>query len=184
MKLSKPLLSLALFFVSPSVFAMTVTSQAIKAGATISADQVLNNADLGCSGKNISPDIQWKGAPAGTKSFAVTLFDPDAPTEGSGWWHWTVFNIPADATSLPAGVSVMGESRLPNGAVLGRTDFGVPGYGGPCPPAGDAPHRYILRVYALKGTLPLDSNASGALIGFYIHNLKITEASIEAKFGR
>jgi len=102
---------------------------------------------MGCNGQNISPALNWSNAPAGTKSFAVTAYDPDAPT-GSGWWHWVMYNIPADATGLVAGA---GNGRnAPRGSQEGRTDFGSKGYGGPCPPAGDKPHHYHFTVFALK----------------------------------
>ncbi len=90
---------------------------------------------MGCMGQNMSPELSWKGAPEGTKSYAVTMYDPDAPT-GSGWWHWVVYNIPASTTSLPAGAGDASKNLLPTGATQGNTDFGTPGYGGPCPPAG------------------------------------------------
>ena len=98
-----------------------------------------------CSGENISPELEWENAPEGTKSFAVTVFDPDAP--GEGWWHWTVVNIPAEVTKIPEGASNF--KTLPDGAIEGKTDFGKTGYGGACPPPGK-PHRYIFTVYALK----------------------------------
>src|SRR5690242_14610031 len=79
---------------------MKLTSAAIKQGGTIAAAQVFNGMD--CTGLNISPDLTWSKGPAGTKFYAVTMYDPDAPT-GSGWWHWLVFNIPATVTSLPVG---------------------------------------------------------------------------------
>src|SRR3954454_21857367 len=85
---------------------------------------------FGCSGANMSPALQWSGAPANTKSFAVTVYDPDAPT-GSGWWHWVVYNIPGSATSLPRGAGDAQKKLLPAGAVQGNTDFGAAGYGGP-----------------------------------------------------
>lgn len=102
---------------------------------------------FGCSGKNLSPPIEWSDPPPGTKSFAVTVHDPDAPKIG-GWWHWTVVNIPANVTKLEEGAS--NENKLPKEAVEVETDFGDVHYGGPCPPPGDAPHHYIFTVYALK----------------------------------
>src|SRR6266571_4858543 len=109
-----------------------------KPGATIAEAQVFKG--FGCEGKNVSPSLAWRNAPAGTKSFAITVYDPDAPT-GSGWWHWIVFDIPADVTSLPAGVGNPASGQTPKGAVQSKNDFGKPGYGGPCPPQGDKPHR-------------------------------------------
>ena len=139
---------------------------------------------FGCEGANVSPSLTWKNAPAGTKSFAVTVYDPDAPT-GSGWWHWVVFNIPANVTSLPAGASDPAAGKLPKGAVQSRTDFGKPGYGGPCPPQGDKPHRYIFKVFALKtDKLDLDESASGALVGFMLNANKLGTAEFTATYGR
>lgn len=105
-------------------------------------------AGFGCTGGNVSPQLTWKNAPAGTRSFAVTVRDPDAPT-GSGWWHWTVVNIASSVFSLPAGAGDKNSATLPGGAVQGRNDFGYAGFGGACPPAGDKPHRYRFTVWAL-----------------------------------
>src|SRR5262252_7381980 len=142
-------------------------SPEIKSGGTMPKSFEFNG--FGCSGENKSPTLKWSGAPAGTKSFAVTVYDPDAPT-GSGWWHWVVFNIPANVTSLPRGVGNPASGQTPKGAVQSRTDFGKPGYGGPCPPQGDKPHRYIFTVYALKiDKIDADENSSAALVGFMIN---------------
>jgi Raf kinase inhibitor-like YbhB/YbcL family protein len=122
-----------------------LSSPTIKPHSTLSMDQVFNG--FGCTGKNISPALKWSGAPKGTKSFAVTLYDPDAPT-GSGWWHWVVYNIPADVTELPEGAGTAGGAKLPKGAMQGRTDYGTHAFGGACPPPGDKPHRYIFTVSA------------------------------------
>ncbi|TGM98566.1 YbhB/YbcL family Raf kinase inhibitor-like protein [Leptospira dzoumogneensis] len=169
-------------FFAGSTFAgdLKVTSSALKEGGTITNTHVFSG--FGCSGENNSPDLQWSGAPKETKFFAVTAYDPDAPT-GSGWWHWTVINIPATVTSLPAKAG-NDKGPLPAGAVQGRTDFGKPGYGGPCPPKGDKPHRYIFKVFALKDKIDLDGEASGALVGFYINSLKLAEGKLTAKYGR
>lgn len=137
---------------------------------------------FGCSGENQSPALSWKGAPADTKSFAVMAYDPDAPT-GSGWWHWVVFNLPATTTSLPRGAGSGG--ALPAGSVQSRTDFGKPGYGGPCPPQGDKPHRYVFTVYALKvDKLPLDADASAAMVGFMVRANALDKASVRGTYGR
>src|SRR5271156_3021859 len=125
---------------------MTLTSPDIAPGARIADEQVFSA--FGCSGKNVSPALSWSGAPKGTKSFALSVYDPDAPT-GSGFWHWVVFNIPADVTSLPKGAGDPKSDAAPKGAVQSRTDYGVPGYGGPCPPKGDKPHRYQFTVFAV-----------------------------------
>jgi Raf kinase inhibitor-like YbhB/YbcL family protein len=127
------------------------------------------------AGGNRSPQLSWSGAPEGTKSFAVTCYDPDAPT-GSGFWHWTVANIPADVTELAEGASPAG---LPKGAVEGRTDFGAPGFGGAAPPKGHGPHRYIFTVFAVDtDRLDVTPENSGAVFGFNLHFHTLARASI------
>jgi Raf kinase inhibitor-like YbhB/YbcL family protein len=156
-----------------------LTSSDLK--ATFAPTQIFNG--FGCTGGNVSPQLAWSGAPAGTKSFALTVFDPDAPT-GSGWWHWIVVNIPGSTTTLAAGGSGA-TSKMPAGAVETRTDFGKPGYGGPCPPAGDKPHHYIFTVYALKADkLEIDSQASGAMASFMIRQNSLGKAAFTATYGR
>jgi Raf kinase inhibitor-like YbhB/YbcL family protein len=159
-----------------------VTSTDFRNGGTIPMAQVFNS--FGCTGKNQSPGLHWSGAPAGTKSFAITIYDPDAPT-GSGWWHWIVFNIPATVTSLPQNAGAANSTSMPAGAVQARTDFGVSNYGGPCPPMGDKPHHYQITVYALKvDKLQLDSSASGAMVGYYLHFNTLAKARITGRYGR
>ena len=160
----------------------TLTSPDVRHGGTIANTHVFNS--FGCTGGNRSPALSWSGAPAGTKSFAVTVYDPDAPT-GSGWWHWVVFNIPASVNELPRNAGDAQGQGLPAGSIQSRTDFGKPGYGGPCPPAGDKPHRYQFTVYALKtDKLPLDENAPAAMVGFYLHQNLIKKAVLNATYGR
>ena len=160
----------------------TITSSVFKDGGTLAAAQVFDS--FGCTGGNHSPDLSWSGAPAGTKSFAVTIYDPDAPT-GSGWWHWTVFDIPASVTHLPVDAGAEKSAGLPKGAIQGRTDFGFSHFGGPCPPVGDAPHHYQVTVYALKvDKLSLDANASGAMVGYYLHMNALAKATITGLYGR
>lgn len=121
---------------------------------------------------NRSPQLSWSGAPEGTRSFAITCFDPDAPT-GSGFWHWTVANIPADVTELAEGAAV------PPDAVEGRTDFGTPGFGGAAPPPGHGPHRYIFTVFAVDTEkLDVTQENSGAVFGFNLHFHTLARASI------
>lgn len=129
-----------------------------------------------------SPHLRWSGAPAGTRSFAITCFDPDAPT-GSGFWHWTVANIPADVTELPAGAGHRSGHDLPPGAVQGRTDYGYAGFGGAAPPPGHGPHRYVFTVFAVD-TDPLDvgPDDSGAVFGFNLHFHTLAKASITATY--
>lgn len=137
---------------------------------------------MGCSGQNISPALEWSNAPAGTKSFAVTMYDPDAPT-GSGWWHWVMYNIPASTTGLVAGA---GNGRnAPSGSVQGTTDFGTKGYGGPCPPVGDKPHHYHITVFALKtDKLDVPGNATAAMVGYNLNANKLATARVTGLYGR
>lgn len=139
---------------------------------------------FGCSGENISPALKWKDAPKGTKSFALTVYDPDAPT-GSGWWHWVVINIPANVHSLPQNAGMKDSKTLPAGAEQMRTDFGFNAYGGPCPPKGDRPHHYVFTLYALKtDKLKVPADGSAALIGFMIHANMLAKTEFVARYGR
>ena len=139
---------------------------------------------FGCSGGNISPQLAWQNPPTGTKSFAVTVYDPDAPT-GSGWWHWTVVNIPVSVKTIPSGAGDTEKKTLPEGAVQGRNDFGYSGFGGVCPPPGEKPHRYQFTVWALStGKLPVDSNASGALVGYMLNSNVIAKTELTATYSR
>lgn len=163
--------------------AFRLTSPDIKPGGNIGVDQTFN--DFGCSGKNVSPALEWSGAPKDTKSFALLVHDPDAPTGGAGWWHWVVYNVPASTTKLAQGAGKGDGSGLPAGAASGVTDFGSPGYGGPCPPAGDKPHRYIFTVYALKtDKLDIPKGATASLVGFMVNANAIGRASLTGRYGR
>ena len=153
----------------------TLTSKDVHQGAKIASTFVFNG--MGCTGNNQSPELSWSGAPAGTKSFALTVYDPDAPT-GSGWWHWVVYNIPASVTKIDRG-------HAPAGAKQGLTDFGNAGYGGPCPPPGDKPHHYIFTVYALKvPSIDVPANASAAMVGFNLNANKLATAKLTALYSR
>ncbi len=150
-------------------------------GGQFTEEFVYNN--FGCEGQNLSPHLVWRNAPAGTKSFAITMYDPDAPT-GSGWWHWLVFDIPASVTELTTGASHH-DNQMPAAAIQSLTDFGTYGYGGPCPPPNDGDHRYIITVYALPETrLGLDKNATPATVGFYLNNKALAKASLLIYYGR
>jgi Raf kinase inhibitor-like YbhB/YbcL family protein len=139
---------------------------------------------FGCTGGNVSPALKWMGAPAATRSFALTVYDPDAPT-GSGWWHWVMFDIPATTAGLAAGAGNPAAGKAPKGAIQTGTDFGKPGFGGPCPPAGDKPHRYVFTVYALKtDKLDIPADGTAALVGFMITGNKLGEAKFTAHYGR
>jgi Raf kinase inhibitor-like YbhB/YbcL family protein len=163
---------------------MTLTSSDITEGGTIVNEQVFKG--FGCTGGNVSPALSWSGAPGGTKSFAVSIYDPDAPT-GSGWWHWVVFNLPPGTTSLPKGAGDVKKKLMPKGAIQSRTDFGADGYGGPCPPAGDKPHHYQITVFAVDvDKLPDAKNdaASAALVGFDLHFHTLAKATLTGLYGR
>lgn len=130
---------------------------------------------FGCTGQNQPLRVEWSNVPQGTQSFAVIVHDPDAPT-GVGFFHWSVFNIPASVTAL--------NGALPEGAVEGYTDFGTSGYGGPCPPPG-APHRYVVTVYALDtATLGPDASATGALLRFMLREHTLAFGRAIGVYGR
>lgn len=144
-------------------------------------EQVFNG--FGCSGKNISPQLSWSGAPEDTKSFAITLYDPDAPT-GSGWWHWVIVNIPVSVTELARGAGNPEADKLPKGALQLMNNYGTVGFGGACPPKGDSAHRYIFTVYALDvDKLPIDVDTIPPIAGFNINHHTIAKASVMAYFG-
>ncbi len=159
-----------------------LSSPEIEDGGRLEHRHVFNG--FGCDGGNQSPALAWSGAPAGTKSFAVTCYDPDAPT-GSGWWHWVMFDIPAGVTALAAGAGEASGARAPAGAVQTNTDFGAPGFGGPCPPPGHGPHRYVFTVHALKvARLEVPPTATAALVGFNLHFAALATATLTAHYGR
>lgn len=139
---------------------------------------------MGAGGRNISPELSWEHAPEGTKSFVLTMYDPDAPT-GSGWWHWVVYNIPGSASRLPRGAGAAGGAELPAGSRQGRTDFGTKEYGGAAPPPGHGPHRYVFTLFALNtDRLDVPEDASAAYVGFLVHFAKIGEAKLTALYER
>jgi len=159
----------------------SVTSPSVVDGR-LTERQVLNG--FGCAGADLSPALAWSAPPAGTRSFAVTLYDPDAST-GSGWWHWVAFNLPADFRQLPEGAGDPQAMMLPVEIVQSRTDFGTARYGGVCPPEQDRPHRYQISVWALDvDRLDLDADASGAMVGFFLHAHALGKATLTATYGR
>jgi Raf kinase inhibitor-like YbhB/YbcL family protein len=173
----------------------TLSSPDLATG-TFTEEFVLNA--FGCTGRNVSPALTWSNAPSGTKSFALQVHDPDAPT-GSGLWHWAVYDIPSNTTELAQGA---GNSRasLPEGAFAGNNDFldtGATGdngnYGGPCPPQGDTPHRYVFTLYAvavekIEAAAGVPKTATPGLFGFVLNKGigpgLLGKASLTAKYGR
>ncbi|MEO0327275.1 MAG: YbhB/YbcL family Raf kinase inhibitor-like protein [Pseudomonadota bacterium] len=150
----------------------TLSSPDIEEGGKLSAKHVFQG--FGCEGGNTPPRLSWKNTPEGTKAFAVTVYDPDAPT-GSGWWHWFAFNIPADATGL--------DGAAPEGTVELANDYGATGFGGACPPPGEV-HRYQFTVHALSTALEIDANVSNALAGFMVNANSIASDTITAVYNR
>lgn len=186
--MKKFLTSLAISFVALGgtavhAQAFELSSPDISSEQPIAAKHVFNG--FGCTGGNISPALSWKNPPTGTKSFAVMVHDADAPTGGAGFWHWVVVNLTADTSGLAQGEGAASGNLLPATALQINTDFGAPGWGGPCPPQGRAPHRYTFTVYALKvDKLDLPSNATASLTGFMVNANALGKASLEARYGR
>ena len=174
--MKKVLLSLALC--ASFLFADNFTLSSSDLKGQLTNKEVFSG--FGCSGENISPELSWKDAPKGTKSFAITVYDPDAPT-GSGWWHWVVFDISKDKFTLPSG---FGNSESKD-VIQSMTDFGKTGFGGACPPKGDKAHRYIFTVHSLDiETISLDKNSNPALVGYYLNAHSLAKASLISYCGR
>lgn len=173
--------------------ASVVASAAIAADFKLTSSEVGPNKPLaqdfvfngyGCRGGNHSPALEWSGAPSGTKSYALTLFDPDA-MQGKGFWHWLMFDIPAATTSLPRDAGKGDGSKAPPGAAQGKNDFRTLGYGGSCPPTSDEPHGYVYTVYALKvGKLEVAAGASPAAVMSAIEANSLGKATLGYQFGR
>ena len=164
---------------------MRLMSADFSDGDYLCNDHVLSEEyGLGCAGRNLSPQLSWSGAPVGTKSFALNCFDPDAPTV-SGFWHWVVVNIPPDVTALEAGAGNPESDKLSAGALQVRTDYGLPGYGGPCPPAGAHPHRYIFTLYAVGlDELPVTSESSAAVVDIRAGRNMLAKATLMGFYKR
>jgi Raf kinase inhibitor-like YbhB/YbcL family protein len=169
--------------VASSAQTFQIQSADIAAGQAIAQTFAFNG--FGCTGQNISPTLGWSNPPAGTKSFALMVHDADAVTGGAGFWHWAVVNLPAGTSGLVRGAGTADGRALPESARQIATDFGTPGWGGPCPPAGDKPHRYTFTVYALKvDKLDLPPNATASLSGFMVNANALGKASLTSIYGR
>jgi Raf kinase inhibitor-like YbhB/YbcL family protein len=172
----KRLLLISIMFATVLVNAQTFTLKSNELGGQATHKQALNS--MGCNGQNISPQLFWENQPEGTKSLAVTIHDADAPT-GSGWWHWLIFDIPANITELKSNAGNTALRLAPIGSIQSMTDFKTQGYGGPCPPEGNKPHKYTITIYALKTEkLGLDAMANPALVGFMLEQNFIEKASL------
>jgi Raf kinase inhibitor-like YbhB/YbcL family protein len=169
------LLSISVLFWS-TISAQTFTLKSNELGGQATDKQVFNG--FGCTGQNLSPQLFWENVPSGTKSFAVTIYDEDAPT-GSGWWHWLIFDIPGNVTELKSGAGNLKLQSAPRNSIQSITDFKTQGYGGPCPPLGHGLHKYTVTVYALKTEkLGLDASANPALVGFMLGQNIIEKSSV------
>ncbi|WP_336652386.1 MULTISPECIES: YbhB/YbcL family Raf kinase inhibitor-like protein [unclassified Leucobacter] len=154
----------------------TVTSADIQDGEPLPAELYAESA----GGSNRSPQLSWSGFPAETRSFAVTCFDPDAPT-GSGFWHWAVANIPGSVTELPAGAGSAGSALLPAGALAMPNEYRQPVFTGAAPPEGTGVHHYWFVVHALNVEhIDLDPQATPAVMGFMMRDAVIARAVIVA----
>ena len=161
----------------------TLRSSDIKAGSRIDMKHVFKG--FGCEGGNLSPALAWSGAPAGTKSFALLVHDANAPTGGAGWWHWVAYNIPADAKGLDQGAGTADGAKLPKGSVQANTDFGAPGWGGPCPPEGHGIHNYVFTLHAIKtDKLEIPAGATASLAGYMINGNSLASAKLRGVYSR
>ena len=162
--------------------AQTFTLKSRDIGGQATERQVFKG--FGCSGENISPQLSWEYPPAGTMSYAVTMYDPDAPT-GSGFWHWVMFDIPSAVSELQSDAGNLAKNFAPPGSIQSLTDFGQPGYSGPCPPEGHGFHTYIITIYALKGEkLGVGKTATPAFVGFNLHSNTLAKASLVMYYKR
>lgn len=163
--------------------AFEVKSPDLSADKPIGMTFVFN--DFGCAGENLSPELAWSDPPAGTKSFAVLVHDPDAPTGGAGFWHWLVTDIPASARGLARGAGAAGGKKLPAPARHWDNDYGDAAYGGPCPPPGHGAHRYNFTIYALGvEKIDLPTHAKASVVGFTVNQNALAKATLTSRFGR
>ena len=139
----------------------------------------------GCDGQNVSISLAWKDPPAGTKSYMLTMYDPDALGGGMGWWHWQVWNIPATATGLPEGAGSKSGKGLPAGAVQGKGDLGRTGYLGPCPGKGSGDHHYVITLYAMKAAkLETEGGATPTMMTADAMRDSLGKATVTYTYGR
>lgn len=144
--------------------------------------QIFNSSE--CQGDNVSPQLYWVDVPAGTQSFAITMYDKDAPS-GSGWWHWMLFNIPVFVSEIAGDSGNPKAGLLPDACVQSLNDFGLYGYSGPCPPQGDGIHEYKITIYALDiSDLGLSRDTNPAMAGFMINAHTIQKASLVMYYQR
>jgi Raf kinase inhibitor-like YbhB/YbcL family protein len=179
---------------------LAVLSGAFSATSSFASDFVLSSPDsrlvasvpekytakaFGCSGGNISPALAWHGVPPGAKSLVLTLFDPDERSTPSGWWHWIVYDMPPSTDHLSEGAGALNTKALPAGAQQGRSDLGEDAYHGPCPAAGDPPHRYVFTLYALDvAKLPVAPDSSGGMVTSVVQDHLLGKAVFTAHYGR
>ncbi|MEI6894450.1 MAG: YbhB/YbcL family Raf kinase inhibitor-like protein [Colwellia sp.] len=178
------LLSVLSLSISSAVFAdsFTLSSHDIAQGQFMAKAQEYNG--FGCSGGDLSPHLKWANAPKNTKSFAITAYDPDAPT-GSGWWHWQLINIPKNVAEIATGAGSEKKTIAPKGSTQISNDYGSRAFGGACPPVGHGVHHYRFTIHALSvATLQIPENASGALAGYMINANTIASSTIEALYQR
>lgn len=174
---------IAALLISTSVlFAQGFTLKSTEISGQLGIEQVFNG--FGCKGENTSPSLSWVNAPKGTKSFAITMYDKDAPT-GSGWWHWVAFDIPKDVMNLVKDAGNAKQNLMPKGAIQSASSYGSKGFGGACPPVGHGAHQYVFTIYALDtDKLGIDANATPALAGYMINAHTLAKASVIAYYSR
>jgi Raf kinase inhibitor-like YbhB/YbcL family protein len=182
MKKSNIILGLVLILSSTVCSQSTFTLSSKDLGGEATFNEEFNG--FGCTGENQSPQLSWKNASKGTKSFAVTMYDPDVPT-GSGWWHWVVYDIPSNTNELVSGAGDIKLNLTPEETIQSITDYGANGYGRPCPPEGHGLHQYIITVYTLKtDKLGLNESTNPAVVGYYLWNNTLAKASIVTYYQR
>lgn len=182
MKKANLILAVSLIFSITLFGQKTFTLSSKDVGGAFTKTQEFNG--FGCTGDSQSPQLFWKNAPEETKSFAITMYDPDAPT-GSGFWHWVAFDIPSNTNELVTNAGNPKLNLFPKGAIQSITDYGIKGFGGPCPPEGHGFHQYIITVYALKTSkLGPDENTNPAIVGFNLWNNTLAKASIVVYYKR